>query len=103
MKRIKQLALFLFLSILSHVHAQNISTGITDAGAPLPTGSTDPNWHVIAGPSGPAIAVNSIPAFAWQSVPISGSNAGWINTTGFPCGHSWGAYTLNVHLRSVVQ
>lgn len=94
MKRIKQLALFLFLSILGHVHAQNISTGITDAGAPLPTGATDPNWRVISGPSGPSNALNSIPSFAWQSVPVSGSNAGWINTTGLPCSNPSGMYTF---------
>lgn len=95
MKRIKQLALFLFLSILGHVHAQNISTGITDAGAPLPIGATDPNWRITAGPTGPGNAINfaGIP-FTWQSAPVAGSNASWINGTGTSCLNIPGNYTF---------
>lgn len=94
MKRITQLILFLFLSIIGHVHAQNISTGITNAGAALPTGIVDPNWHITAGPNGPENAINSIAAFPWQTIPVSGSNAGWINAEGTPCDNLYGTYTF---------
>lgn len=94
MKRIKQLMLFLFLSFMAQIHAQNISTGTTNSGAALPTGVADPNWRITAGPSGPMNAINSIPAFPWQTAPVSGSNAGWINGTGLPCSNPTGNYTF---------
>ncbi|MNJ85539.1 PKD domain protein [compost metagenome] len=86
MKKFMQLAVLLFLSTIGQLNAQNISTGIDDAGGALTAGATDPNWRIIASPIGAVDAKNTpnIPG-TWESTPVAGSNAGWINAAGTPC------------------
>lgn len=97
MKRIFQLAIFLFLSTIGHLHAQNISTGITDGGATITPGasSVDPNWRVIPGINTPTTNAKITPHYSgwWQPTPITGTNAAWINTTGSSCNNFAGNYT----------
>jgi hypothetical protein len=97
MKRLFQLAIFLFLSTIGHLHAQNISTGITDGGATITPGasSVDPNWRVIAGVTTPTTNAKITPYYSgwWEPTPVTGTNAAWINMTGASCNTFAGNYT----------
>lgn len=88
----KKLFLSLMLGLVSYlVQAQviNVSTGIDNAGNSLTPpnnytmGGADPNWKMI-NISNPTTYACYYYGGYWQSTPVSGTNAGWINNTGLP-------------------
>lgn len=61
--------------------ADLFSTGVDNAGVPLPSGAADPHWNIIASsdpgyPGGPAVVQQNHPAWA-----ENGTGSSWISTT----------------------
>ncbi len=62
----------------------HVSTGIDGTGLPLPDSAIDPNWRLASSPGiGIDTATRVVPYFGqWQTAPVPGSNAKWINISG---------------------
>lgn len=86
-RKIFFLILLLQAALLGHTQIL-LSTGLNAAltGA-QPVGTVDPYWIIASSPyppNTPAIVSNA--NISWQPTPVAGTNAGWINNTGFANG-----------------
>ncbi len=72
----------------------HVSTGIDGTGLPLPDSAIDPNWRLASSPGiGIDTATRVVPYFGqWQTAPVPGSNAKWINISGSIGGNLVGTY-----------
>lgn len=80
----KRLLLCLLLGFVAGgLPAQNLSTGIDNAGNPLAASVPDPNWLIVTSPNSTPDAL-LCPSYLpyWQPTPIAGTQAGWLNWSG---------------------
>ncbi len=64
----------------------NVSTGIDNSGNALAVGTPDPIWQISGNPAVPTPIVCDFINPNWQPTPVTVTNAGWINDTGFNTG-----------------
>lgn len=95
----KILFLFCCLIGLNSVWGQGmtipVSTGIDSLGQPLPDSAVDPHWWLSTSPGvGVDTTARVVPYLGgqWQSAPVLGSNAKWINRSGSIGGLPAGVY-----------
>jgi hypothetical protein len=93
----KKIYLYFLLACMAWrvLPAQNLSTGIDNAGNPLAAFIPDPNWKLVSSPNATA-DVLVCPSYLpyWQPTPIAGTNAGWVNWGGTIQGNTPGIYVF---------
>lgn len=97
MKKILSTFLLLIaLAVNAFPQLINVSTGVTGTGGAILPVAPEPFWYISSSPYFPLTNATVMPFYSpfWQSTPVLGTNAGWINHTGSIFQSTPGIYTF---------